>query len=247
MRTYWLRILLGAVAIYAIGMLGVFMFRRGKVKIDSVVSGSGPLSIPLPFVPFQLNGTRLGTIERVVVNRDAPKKVSSVDLQVKLEDSLVAQGLQGCRLAANVESDSTAKGNLNIHPGRIDERTFFYCAKDDSALVEFGEVTLNPGNITLPLLVPSSLAEELRSGQWVQTGHSGDSLAADSLAARAESLAGKAEWLGDSIADAQDLAAKKLRASQARQLGDSLRAEGLRRADSVRRALGRMADSLGGR
>ena len=246
MRSYWLRILLGALAIYAIGMLGVFMFRRGKVKIESVVAGSGPLSIPLPFVPFQLEGTKLGRVERLVVNREAPKKVSSIDLQVKLDDSLVAQGLQGCRLAANVENDSTDKGNLNIHAGRLDERTFFYCAKNDSALVEFGRVTIDPGNVTVPLLVPTSLAEELRSGQWVQTGDAGDSLAADSLAARAESLAGKAERLGDSIAEAQDIAVKKLRAAQARQLGDSLRAEGLRRADSVRRALGRMADSLPG-
>ena len=53
------------------------------------------------------SGNKLGTLERLVVNREAPKKVSSVDLEVKLDDSLVAQGLAGCRLAANLESDST--------------------------------------------------------------------------------------------------------------------------------------------
>ena len=33
------------------------------------------------------------------------------------------------------------------------DRAFFFCAKSDSALVPFGTVTLQPGHVTLPLLV----------------------------------------------------------------------------------------------
>ena len=92
MRTYWLRILLGALAVFAVGMIGLTFARRTRDTVTAVVTGSGPLSIPLPFVPFELEGNKLGRLERLVVNREAPKKVSSVDLEVKLDDSLRRPG-----------------------------------------------------------------------------------------------------------------------------------------------------------
>ena len=236
MRSYWMRILLGAAAIFAIGMLGITLYRRGADKVSEVVAGAGPLAIPLPFVPFELGGNRLGKLERLVVNRDAPKKVSSVDLEVKLDDSLVAQGLAGCRLAANLESDSSKPGDVNIHASRKN-RPFFFCAGDDSSLVEFGTVTLNPGEIEVPLLVPESLADQLRSGAW-EGGMPSDS--ADALAARAESLATKAEKLGDSLGRQHEQFAESM-AVWGRHLGDSLRAAGQLRADSIQRLI---ADSL---
>ena len=154
MRSYWLRILLGAFAVFAIGMLGITMVRRGRNKVEAVFAGAGPLTIPTPFVPFQLGGDKLGTIDHLVVNREAPKKVSSIELQVKLDDPLVAQGLAGCRLAANVESDSTKPHDINIHVNRLNEKAFFFCAASDSGFEEFGSVVLIPGDITVPLLVP---------------------------------------------------------------------------------------------
>jgi hypothetical protein len=238
MRSYWMRILLGALAVFAIGMVGVSLFRRGREKVTEVVTGSGPLSLSVPFVPFQLDGNRLGTVERLVINRMAPKKVSSVDLQVKLDDSLVAQGLAGCRLAANLESDSTTPRDVNLHANRMGDRAFFFCATSDSALVPFGTVTLTPGDVTVPLLVPRTLAETFRSGHW---GDEADS--SDVLAERAESLADHAEAVADSVAELQDQRHEAVRLVRSR-FGDSLRAEGKRRADSLRVAMERMADSV---
>lgn len=235
MRSYWMRILLGAVAIFAIGMIGVTFYRRSAEKVHEVVAGAGPLSIPLPFVPFELDGNRLGKVERLVVNRDAPKKVSSVDLEVKLDDSLVAQGLAGCRLAANVESDTNKPGDLNVHVGRKGREAFFSCVGDDSSLVEFGTVHLSPGDVTVPLLIPESLADQLQSGEWESGADS-----TDALEAHAESLAGRAERSADSMARRQDVRAESL-AAAGRRLGDSLRRVGQRRADSV---LQELADSL---
>lgn len=240
MRSYWLRILLGAFAVFCIGMIGVSMFRHGRAKVAEVVTGTGPLTIPLPFVPFQLDGDKLGMVERLVVNRDAPKKVSSLDLEVKLDDSLLAQGLAGCRLAANLESDSAKQpGDRTVHLNGMKDRPFFFCAKSDSALVPFGTVTLQPGGVTVPLLVPETLAETMRSGHW---GNEADST--DALAARAESLADHAQELADSIQEAQrDREREATRLVRSR-MGDSLRAEGRRRADSVHRAVAHMVDSL---
>ena len=241
MRTYWLRILLGALAVFAVGMIGITFARRTRDTVTAVVTGSGPLSIPLPFVPFELEGNKLGRLERLVVNREAPKKVSSVDLEVKLDDSLLVQGLAGCRLAANLESDSSKSGDINFRAHRLEDQAFFFCAKSDSGLVEFGTVRLTPGDVTVPLLVPVSLAEQLRAGNW---GDHDDADSADVLAERAESLADKAEAAADSIAElAGQQAAASARAMSSR-LGDSLRAAGKARAESLHTALGHMADSL---
>jgi hypothetical protein len=241
MRTYWLRILLGALAVFAVGMIGIHFARRTRDTVTAVVTGSGPLSIPLPFVPFELEGNKLGRLERLVVNREAPKKVSSVDLEVKLDDSLLVQGLAGCRLAANLESDSSKSGDINFRSHRLEDQAFFFCAKSDSGLVEFGTVSLSPGDVTVPLLVPVSLAEQLRTGNW---GDHNDADSADVLAERAESLAGKAEAAADSVAElAGQRAAASARAMGSR-LGDSLRAAGKMRAESLHTALGHMADSL---
>jgi hypothetical protein len=242
MRSYWLRILMGAFAIFVIGMLGVALVRRGRSRVESVIASSEPLSIPLPFVPFQLNGSKLGTIERLTINRDAPKKVSSIELQVKMDDSLVAKGLAGCRLAANIESDSSKSGkhrdvDVDVHLNRLHERTFFFCTKSDSGFEELGSATLIPGDVELPLLVPESLAEQLRSGEW---GNDADST--DGLEERADSIAEAAEAIADSAATK---AAKAHALTEVRtRLGDSLRAEGLRRADSIVHATKQMADSL---
>jgi hypothetical protein len=241
MRTYWLRILLGALAVFAIGMIGVTLARRTKDTVTAVVTGSGPLSIPLPFVPFELEGNKLGRLERLVVNREAPKKVSSVDLEVKLDDSLLVQGLAGCRLGANLESDSTRPGDINLRAHRIEDRAFFFCAESDSGLVEFGTVKLTPGDVTVPLLVPVSLAEELRAGNW---GDHDGADSADALAERAESLAGKAAEAAESAAALQEQRANAAARSAGSRLGDSLRKAGRMRAESLHTALGRMADSL---
>jgi len=237
MRSYWLRILMGALGIFVVGMIGVSIFRHGRSRVESVIASSEPLSFPLPFVPFQLNGSKLGTIERLTVNREAPKKVSSIELQVKMDDSLVAKGLAGCRLAANIESDSSKPGDVNVHVNRLDQRTFFFCASSDSGFEELGSAKLTPGGVELPLLLPEKLAEQLRKGDW----HS-DEDTTDALEARADSLADAAEAMADS-ADTKAAKAQALNELRSR-LGDSLRAEGLRRADSVRHSLKRMADSL---
>jgi hypothetical protein len=241
MRTYWLRILLGALAVFAVGMIGITFARRTRDTVTAVVTGSGPLSIPLPFVPFELEGNKLGRLERLVVNREAPKKVSSVDLEVKLDDSLLVQGLAGCRLAANLESDSSKSGDINFRTHRLEDRAFFFCAKSDSGLVEFGTVKLTPGDVTVPLLVPVSLAEQMRSGNW---GDHDNADSADVLAERAESLAGKAEAAADSVAELEGQRVAASARAMGSRLGDSLRAAGKMRAESLHTALGHVADSL---
>src|SRR5688572_12473412 len=105
MRNYWLRIALGAAAIFTVGMIGVSLARQGVGRVRGVVEGSGPITLPIAFVPFKLDGQRLGNVSKVVLLRDAPKRISSVELEIKLKDSVLARGLEGCNLAANFDAD----------------------------------------------------------------------------------------------------------------------------------------------
>ena len=243
MRSYWMRIALGALAIFAVGMTGRALINRGIGSVKGVVEGSGPLSIPLAFIPFELSGSKLGTFERVTLERTAPRSVSSVRIEVKLADSAVARGLEGCRLAANLDNDDRGGHSINIERGRFAEGTF-WCADDaaaDTALVEYGQAVFRPGNITVPLYLPHGLVAELQNIDFGED--STDAIAEAAAEAATEAVI---ESTIDAVVDST-VAAEQARARigpvvRARMV-DSLRAEGLRRADSARRELSGMADS----
>lgn len=227
MRSYWMRIALGALAIFTVGMIGHSLVHRGIGRVRGVVEGSGPISIPLAFIPFQLNGDKLGTLERVTLQRDAPNRVTRVELKVKLTDSLLARGLEGCRLATKLDSESSGRSGINVERGPFPEGNF-WCAKGDSAdvgLVEYGQAVFNPGDVTVPLFLAQSLVDDLQN---LDLGH--------------DSTPPVAEAQIDSIMAATELSADSVDALRDHMI-DSLRAEGRRRADSARRVIREMADT----
>jgi len=227
MRNYWMRIALGALGIFIVGMIGLTLVRRGIGSVRGVVEGSGPISIPLAFIPFKLNGDKLGSLERVTFQRETPSRVTRVQLEVKLSDSVLARGLEGCRLAANLDSEVPGRPGINVHRGPFAEGSF-WCARDDSAdtvLVEYGEAVFHPGGVTVPLFLPRSLVDELQN---IDFGH--------------DSTPPVAEAHLDSIMAATQLSPDSVGAVRGRMI-DSLRIEGRRRADSARRVLTQMADS----
>src|SRR4051794_1663253 len=234
MRNYWLRIALGALAIFIVGMVGVTLAKQGVGRVRHVVEGTGPISVPLAFIPFHLNGQKLGTVSRVVLLREAPKQISAVQLEAKVRDSAVARGLAGCRLTANLDKDET-RGDIHIRTGKRAVGVFTCLHAGDSApgFQEFGRATFQPGNVTVPLLLPDDMVNDLREG------HFDDSDVQDSIAAaaeaQAESIGDAAEARADSIAEAASSRADSIEA-RSQHLVDSLREEGERRADSTRRA-----------
>jgi hypothetical protein len=229
MRTYWTRILLGALGVFAVGIIVVTLARRGAVRVHHVMHGSGPINIPLAFIPFQLNGNQLGTLDRVTIYRETPTKVSSLQLEVKLIDSLVAEGLQGCRLAANFDDGGPGAAEIPIRSGSF-AHGGFRClpAGETPGLVEFGRALFRPGDVTVPLFLTHSLVEDLRRGDFRRSPGPDTSLTVE----QADSAAAAAGRLLDSIAQ------------RSTRLADSLRGEGSRRVDSAERVLRRVADSL---
>jgi hypothetical protein len=253
MRNYWLKIFLGAFGIFLIGMLGVTLARKGMQKAKLVVSGTGPISIPLAFVPFNLGGSKLGTIERVTLLRDAPKRVTAVELEVNVQDSMVAQGLAGCRLAANLNTEKNRKG-FQVHTGQWGEGTFV-CLRADSSgadsanadFVEYGHALIKPANLTIPLLLPNDMVDDLAKGDFNSDSEAvADSIAdaaqaqADSateaIEAHAESIGNAKAERGKAIGEAARKEGERIKRQMDR-MADSLRQAGLKRADSIRRVM----------
>ena len=243
MRNYWLRIVLGAVAVFTVGMIGVILARQGVGHVRGVVAGSGPLSFPLRFVTFSLDGQKLGKVSRVVLHRTAPKQISAVELEIRLNDSVIARGLEGCRLAANFDDDPDPEGPPEAV--RKFSRGVFTCLPNDTALTpaefeEFGHAVFQPGNVSVPLLLPADVVSDLKEGDLGAPEQDSIALAAE---AAADSVADAAEARADSISDAAEQKADSI-VAQSRRLVDSLRREGLRRGRDSARVVRRTADSL---
>jgi hypothetical protein len=227
MRNYWLKILLGALGIFAVGMIGVTIVRSGIAKVNSVVHSDEPITIPLGLVPFVLAGERLGKLDHVTLYRESPDHVSEVELSVDLADSLLAQGLSGCRLAANIEGDDRERGvNIRVGKDSTDENAF-KCLSGDSTpadFVEYGTAIFNPGEVEVPLLLPADLVGELQSLDLDHSSGNVDSLG--EMGVEADSIAVRVEREIDS---AMRRRPGESRESATRRFADSIRAEAMKR------------------
>jgi hypothetical protein len=227
MRNYWLKILLGALGIFAVGMIGVTIVRSGIAKVNSVVHSDEPITIPLGLVPFVLAGERLGKLDHVTLYRESPDHVNEVELSVDLADSLLAQGLSGCRLVANIEGDNRDRG-VNIRVGNDStDKNAFNCLSGDSTpadFVEYGTAIFNPGEVEVPLLLPVELVGELQSLDLDHNSGSADSLG--EIGVEADSIAVQVEREIDSAMRRQP---GESRQAATRRFADSIRAEAMKR------------------
>ncbi len=227
MRSYWLRILLSAAGIFAVGMLVIAIVREVRGRVRTVAKSSDPITIPLPFVPFRIDGERVGTFERLVIQRDAPDDVRSVDLHVDLGDAAATARIHECSGILARLHDSPGGRGTTLHDAD------FGCVRGDSAAVAlepFGEVHFVPGGHTAPLLVPPEVANDLRREMIQMRARRAD----DSVAVRAESIAAEAELTADSISKAAGRMADSITRFHER-YADSIRSAALRRADSALR------------
>ena len=214
MKSYWIKITLGAIGIFAIGMVIVTAINAAKRQVVNITETSNPLTIPFPFgmVPFKLDGAKLGTVEQLTLIRDTPKGISNVRLMVKLTDSGQAAKLAQCLLVVDDVQ------NLN-------DRTTFRCQNSDTAglnLVHYGDVSLEGVEGVFPLLLPQEAVEDLRSEGANQE-----------LEARVDSISEAASALADSITEVNMERADSIR-DAAMAKADSIRDEAFRMADSVR-------------
>ena len=192
MRSYWLKIVLGACAIFVVGYGAWFGIEKSKSRIRRFAESSDPVSIPLAFLPFTLDGVKAGTFKGIRLERNAPKSLNSITLRISLADSADAGRIKGCALTP--EGDGR-----DFDPGRG-----FRCLKvegADSALVEFGEVefSVHDGeDFSVPLMLDSAMVRDLRES-------SGTDEINTAVGADAELRAEAATRMADSITRAVQL------------------------------------------
>lgn len=160
MRSYWMKIGLGAIGVFVVAY-GVVLVGRRLVR--NVVSDG--VSIPVGRLAFTVDGLgRLGTMRRIAVRRAGPDRGhETLEVLVTADawDSLGA--LSGCGLTPRESAQLGGDG-------------FFTCLRGDSAragFTEFGIVRLTAADgggakeLVVPLLLPESEAGQLR----VKTAH----------------------------------------------------------------------------
>jgi hypothetical protein len=198
MRTYWLRIALGALGVFAIGLMVWTLGLKGKAKIKGMVEGVDPITIPLALIPFKVDGQSIGTLRQVRIIRSEPEKVKAVDFRVRLADSVGDARLEGCILVVG--------GSLK----HIDAQHAFSCVPSGDTvggdLAPVGEVTSQYGR-THVLFAKAGALDSLD----IDFGHA----ASDSVAAAAQEFA-------DSIRTVEEAKADSIR-DAAQALADSIR------------------------
>lgn len=211
MRNYWLRIVFGALGIFAVGMIVINLFDRGRQQVHVITHTDEPITIPIPgnLVGFSLAGERIGAIKRIKIMRSAVNRPESVEVQVALADSIPPERLGDCLFVVDELT-------------RLSERTTFRClAPADTAglgLAPFGSILVRTAPTRpWPLL---ARAEEIARIQ-------------EDLADSAHSAAHRGEQRADSIRQAVELRADSIREA-AEALADSVREAGLQSAEQAR-------------
>lgn len=177
MRSIWLRITLGALAVFAVGTTIVHFGRKARTTVQHTLQSDAPLPIPLAgLVPFRVDGNELGSLRRLEFLRSSPSEISGMRVLVDLANDSVGLALANCRV-----------GLRSID--NIDEQTSFVCLSPDSlapeGLESFGFIFLGNNGDSVPLFLPHEAVAELRgvrldfSRHGIRIGHAGDSVQVD--------------------------------------------------------------------
>jgi hypothetical protein len=217
MRNYWLKIALGALGVFLVGFLGVSLFRKARTTVVSTFDSTDPISLPIPFVDFKLEGQKLGEVSRVVLLREQPDRIASVTVVLDVVDSL-RTGLHKCIVSVD---------NLD----HFNDKTSFQChTPEDTAgltLIPFGRVAFKGGSTdTIPLLLPAQAVSDI---QRISFRHHGNSFQINQVSDSEQDVRDSIQELRDSIREA---------------IGDSLSAAADQRSDSLHAATEHLADSL---
>lgn len=143
MDRYWVRIGLGALCVFGVGMTGISLARKGVHEVKAVALGPvrrALTHLPQDLLNFRLDGRRIGQIKQIDVSNEGEWTPSSVQIRVALDRE--ADGLADCQLT----NDRWGEGNRDAR---------FRCVTNDEIadedLVQVGEVRFEPGNLTRPL------------------------------------------------------------------------------------------------
>lgn len=154
MNRYWLKIGLGAAAIFCLGSAGMAAVRKGKAEFRSFLSTAGRrIPLQLAQLKFRFDGRSIGAITGIDVHSDRAEDAGKVAIKVALSDLADLDQLRDCSLTVD-----------DIR--HVNDRTGFRCADaselEAGDLVKSGDVTFAPGDVTRPLYMVARDVERWR-------------------------------------------------------------------------------------
>ena len=217
MRNYWLKIGFWAFAIFAVGMLIVTGSRKARSSVEEIADGTGPITVPLAFVPFEIDGQRAGTLRRLRIFRDSLQEPTRIEVQVSVGDSSAVERFAACILAIEAQADK-------VQPN--DFRCLSAADTGGRDLVQFGEVELRGHPGSYALYAPREHVENVKRNteSSVQAEEARGQAEAESIRVRQNQMADSIRELADSVHEA------------AVEHAESLRQAAMETADSVRKA-----------
>ncbi len=159
MRTYWIRVALGALAVFVIGMMFVTGIRATKNKATAALAemktGLGGnasramLAGLRDSLAFKLDGVRLGSLRRIKIDKELANTVPDVTAIVALDSGVDPARVRSC----------------DIVPLSQDEMDQFRCADSaEGGLQTVGKVTFEGAGFDRPLRLQPEMVEKLTKG-----------------------------------------------------------------------------------
>jgi hypothetical protein len=161
MTRYWIKIVVGALLIFAVGMVAWYGVRKGVRTVQmvhTVLESSDPITIPLKFVNFRVDGAEVGKLQQLRLIRSAPKVIEGVQVTVRVDSAAVLDRLRNCTLrlddVENLDENSTFVCVTPEHPGAAGDFT------------QFGQVLVDGSDLVLPLLLPAKTVRDIKHQGW---------------------------------------------------------------------------------
>lgn len=158
MRSLWTRIGLGALGVFAVGMLLITLGQQAKAAtkealataVQHAASWTGELAARAE-MDFLLDGRTIGRVQQVDVRRETAGGLPRVRAVVRLTTADAERALEGCILEPEGGTE------INVERG-------FRCASSSTGLVDLGEIVFEPAGLTRPVMVARGAEAELRQG-----------------------------------------------------------------------------------
>jgi len=159
MRSMWMKVGLGAGAVFAAGMMIVTIAGAAKgaatTAVHNSLAGAGRIlasAAARSDLPFLLDGARIGTIRKFDIQRTARGDLPEVHLTVELSQVEGTGRLAGCDLIPARDRDFVPDQG-------------FRCAGDSAGdHTTIGYARFEPGALERPIRVGRALERELRRG-----------------------------------------------------------------------------------
>lgn len=156
MRNLWVRIGLGAALVFGAGMFFIALGRQIKTNVTTALKEGGRISIPLAMLPFHVNQAKVGSIRRIDVENGTAGRPRRLEIRVRVNDPATLDQYANCLFQIDAP----------------DHQGFFGCIPEDSpeavGLVRIGELTMDPGGVTRPIVISSA-----RAGEWFRNRDQG--------------------------------------------------------------------------